>query len=113
MQAGVAQGGLVSPVLFSLYVTDIHTPSCQTELAEYTDDTALIATFHSPSLFVSYLETYLSRLEHWLRDWRIAINISKSTTLLFVKTARHIQKARPVQYLGEPMQWVETVLSWG
>jgi hypothetical protein len=41
----------------------------------------------------------LPRLVHWLRDWRIAINVSKSTGLLFVKVARHIQKPRPDQFL--------------
>jgi hypothetical protein len=28
--------------------------------------------------------------------------------VLFVKAARHVQKPRPVQFLGEPIQWVET-----
>jgi hypothetical protein len=108
MRAGVAQGGLVSPVLFSLYVNDIHTPSRHVELAQYTDDTALAATSRGPSLLVTYLEAYLDRLERWLRDWRIACTISTSTAVLFVKAARRIQKPRAVQFLGEPIQWVET-----
>jgi hypothetical protein len=108
MRAGVAQGGLVSPVLFSLYVNDIPTTSGRVELAQYADDTALVATSRSPSLLVGYLETYLGRLERWLLYCRIAINVSKSTALLFVKAARRIQKPRNVQFLGEPIQWVET-----
>jgi hypothetical protein len=76
MRAGVAQGALVSPVLFSLYVNDMPESSRHVELALYADDTALIATFRSPLLLVSYLETYLNTLELWLRDWRIAINVS-------------------------------------
>jgi hypothetical protein len=108
MRTGVVQGGLVSPVLFSLYVNDIPTPSRHIELAQYADDTALVATSRSPSLLVAYLEDYLGRLERWLRDWRIAINVSKSTAVLFVKAARRIQKPRAVQVLGEPIQWVET-----
>jgi hypothetical protein len=91
MRACVAQCGLVSPVLFSLYVNDISTPSRHVELAQYADDTALVTTSRSPSLLVGYLEAYLGRLERWLRDWRIAITISKSTAVLFVKTARLIQ----------------------
>jgi hypothetical protein len=98
------QGGLVSPVLFSLYVNDIPTPSHHVELAQYADDTALVATSRSPSFLVGYLEAYLGRLERWLRDWRIAINVSKSTAVLFVKAARRIQKPRALQFLGELIQ---------
>jgi hypothetical protein len=36
------------------------------------------------------------------------MNVSKSTAVLFVKAARRIQKPRPVQFLGEPIQWVKT-----
>jgi hypothetical protein len=63
MLAGVAQGGLVSLVLFSLYVNDIATHSRHVQLAQYADDTALLATSRSPSLLVGYLEAYLGRLE--------------------------------------------------
>jgi hypothetical protein len=63
MWAGVAQGGLVSPVLFSVYVHVIPTPSRHVELAQYVDDTALIATSRDPSLLVCYVEAYLGRLE--------------------------------------------------
>jgi hypothetical protein len=97
MRAGVAQGGLVSPVLFSPYVNDMPTPSRHVELALYVDDTALIATSRSPLLLVTYLETYLNRLELWLRDWRIAINVLKSTAVLFTKTTRRVQRPRPSQ----------------
>jgi len=64
MRAGVAQGGVVSPVLFSLYVNDIPTPSRHVQLALYADDTALMATARSPSFLFNYLEAYLCRLEH-------------------------------------------------
>jgi hypothetical protein len=108
MRAGVAQSGLVSPMLFSLYVNDIPTPSRHVELAQFADDTALVATSRSPSLLVGYLEAYLGILERRLRDWRIAINVSKSTTVLFVKAARRIEQPRPVHFLGQPIQYVET-----
>jgi hypothetical protein len=80
MRAGVAQGGLISPVLFSLYVNDIPTPSRHVELAQYAVGTALIATSRSPSLLFGYLEAYLGRLELWLWDWRTA-STSRKTPL--------------------------------
>ena len=39
-----AMGGVISPVLFSLYVNDIPTPSRHIELAQYADDTAIVVT---------------------------------------------------------------------
>jgi hypothetical protein len=108
MRAGVAHGGLISSVLLSLYVNDIPTPSRRVYLAQYADDTALVATSRSPSLLVRYMEAYLGRLEHWQRDRRITINMSKSTAVLFVHAARRIQKPRQCYFLGEPIQWVET-----
>ena len=56
MWTGVGQGGLISPVLFSLYVNDMPSPSHHVELALYTDDKAIIATSRKPTLLVSYLE---------------------------------------------------------
>jgi hypothetical protein len=75
MRAGVAQSGLASSVLFSLYVNDLPTPSSYVELAQYADDTALIAMSRDPSLLIGYLEACLGRLEVWLRNWRMAVNV--------------------------------------
>jgi len=66
MQAGEAQGGLISPVLFSLYVNDMLSPSHHVELAVYADDTAIIATSRKPTLLVSNLESYLNDLQRQL-----------------------------------------------
>ena len=56
MRAGVAQGGLIFLVRFSLYVKDKPSPSQHVGLALYADDTAIIATSCKPTLLVSYLE---------------------------------------------------------
>ena len=57
MRAGVAQGGLISPVFFSLYINQMPPQSHHVELAPYADDTAIIATSRKPTLLVSYLES--------------------------------------------------------
>jgi hypothetical protein len=97
----------------SVYANDIPTPFRHVELAQYANDTALVVTSRSPSLLVGYLEAYLGRLEHLLRDGRIVINVSKSIAVLFFKTATCIRRPRPVQFLGEPMQCVETARHLG
>jgi len=56
MRADVAQGEIISSVLFSPYV-DILSPSRHIDLALYADDTAVIATSRRPALLVRNLET--------------------------------------------------------
>jgi hypothetical protein len=107
MRAGAAQGALISPVLFSLYV-DMPSPSHRVELALYEDDTAIIATSRKPTLLVSYLESYLNDLQQWLSEWRIAINVPKSTAIIFARAGRCFFQPRLVTLFGEPIQWVET-----
>jgi hypothetical protein len=82
-------------VLFSLYV----------------NNTAIIATSSKPVLLVSYLESYLSNIEQWLKEWRITINVSKSTAMLF--TRKRIQEPQPVQLFGEPILWVDAARCLG
>ena len=67
MRDGVAQGGIISPVLFSLYV-NMRSPSLYVELALYAGDTVVTATSRQTALLIKYLETYLSDLERWLRE---------------------------------------------
>jgi hypothetical protein len=107
MQASVAQGGFISPVLFSLYVNDMPSPSHHVELDLYADDTAIIATSRKPTLLVSYLEAYLSDLQPWLSEWIIAINVSQNTAIIFACAGRCFIQPLPVTLFGEPIEWVD------
>jgi hypothetical protein len=70
--------------------------------------TAITATSRKPMLLVSYLESYLNDLQRWLSEWRIAINVSKSTAIIFARARRRFIQPRPVKLFGEPIQWVDT-----
>jgi hypothetical protein len=59
-------------------------------------------------LLLRYLEAHISNLEWWLREWRIVINISKSTAIIFMRAGQRFLKPRPVQLFREPIQWVDT-----
>ena len=98
--AGVVRGERISFVLFGLYVNDIPSSSCHDELAPYADNTAVIATSRRPALLVHYMESYLSDLHRWLREWTIAIKVSHNSTVFFAKAGRRIQIPRPIQLLG-------------
>jgi hypothetical protein len=56
----------------------------------FADDTLAIATSSEATLLVKYLGTYHSDLVLWLRKWRIAINVSKGSAMLFARAGRLI-----------------------
>jgi retron-type reverse transcriptase len=96
IRAGVAQGGLISPVLLSWHVN--MPSSSHIELALYADDTAIIATPRKQTLPISYLESYLNDLQRWLSEGRIAINDSKSTAIILTRARRRfIQSSGSIQ----------------
>jgi len=113
MRAGIAQGGLNTPVLFSLYVNDMASPSHRFELVLYAEDTAIIATTRKPMLLVSYLESKLNDLQRWLSEWRIAINVSKSLVIIFARAGRRFIQPRPVTLPGTNQMGRHNSLSGG
>jgi len=54
---------MISPVLFSLYVNDMPSPSHHIELALYADNMAIIAMSRMLTPLVSYLESNLNDLQ--------------------------------------------------
>jgi hypothetical protein len=104
----MVQVSLISLVLFSLYVNDKPKPLHHVALALYVVNAAIIATSHKPTLLISYLESYLNDFLQWLSEWRIAINISKSTSVIFTSAGQHFIKPQPVKLFREPIQWFKT-----
>ena len=66
------------------------------------------ATSRKLTLLVSYLQSYLNNFQRWLSEWRNAINVSKSTTIIFVRAAWCFIQPQPVTLFGVPIQWVNT-----
>jgi len=85
MRTGVTEGGIMSPVLFSLCVNDMPSHSHQVELAPCADKMTMS---RQPALFDNFLTSYLRDLERWMREWGISINVSKRTAILFAKACR-------------------------
>ena len=100
MHAGWCGSGWIDIPSSSVCVNYLPPPSHHVELAFYADDTVIIST--------SYLESYFNDLQRCLSEWTIAINVFKSTAIIFARARRHFIQPLPVTLFGEPIQWVDT-----
>jgi len=81
--AGVPQGGVLSPILFLLYVSSIPDPSAhKASLSQYADDVAAWSVDNKVHLAADRLQAYIHRLEAWMGTWGIKVNPGKSQLLL-------------------------------
>ncbi|KAL4131219.1 hypothetical protein QTP88_008560 [Uroleucon formosanum] len=62
INAGVPQGGILSPLLYNIFVSDQPT-SPNTLVADYADDKVIISINDDPYLASAYLQTHLGMVE--------------------------------------------------
>ena len=90
MLAGVPQGSILSPILYSMYTDDLSNyPS--TTFHTFADDTCLLNPHEDPDQASSLLQDNLDSLEIWFHRWRVKINKAKS------QHAFHLQPSSSTQ----------------
>ena len=82
INAGVPQGGILSPFLFNIYVADQPTMQ-QTIVADYADDKVILSINENPLIASSHLQAHLDLLSEWYEKWRVKINQNKSIHTTF------------------------------
>lgn len=64
INAGVPQGGILSPILYNIYASDQPTTP-YTAIANYTDNKAIISINNDPLTASSNLQNHLDYMENW------------------------------------------------
>ncbi|GFV39414.1 RNA-directed DNA polymerase from mobile element jockey [Trichonephila clavipes] len=86
-EAGVAQGTLVSPLLFNIYVNNIPTHD-NAILCMFADDTVILASHTELKLAARAINRHLLVLEDWFSKWKIAHNVAKTEAVFFTRKTR-------------------------
>ena len=89
LKAGVPQGAILSPLLFSLYINDIVECAEAADFNLFADDTSAYVVAKSAATLQSQLQTVLDKMSVWLRTWSVSVNFKK-TALLVLSTKRSI-----------------------
>lgn len=100
--AGVPQGAMLSPLLFSVYISDIPIPQ-NSQTAIYADDTLLYSSDSNLNVAINRLQISLDDLIAWYKKWRIAINATKSEVKIF--TLRRYNEPPKLKINNEEISW--------
>jgi hypothetical protein len=108
--AGLPQGAVLSPILFTLYTADFpRIPHIHTAL--FADDTALFTQSWRIDTISRRLSRALGRILNYLSRWGLKVNIDKPKAIVFTK--RRPTHPAPIRLEGVTIPWTTEVIYLG
>ena len=83
LKTGVPQGGVLSPTLFNIYMSDIPKPPENVNLEVYADDMNTMSSDNNYHIAEQNLQPYLDEIFEWTKINDLQLNATKSSSTLF------------------------------
>ena len=88
---GIPQGSVLGPLLFAIYINDLHDAITNSSVYHFADDTNLLNINKSPKRMQVQMNQDLKNLYKWLLANKISLNCSKTELIFFHQPGRKIQ----------------------
>ena len=83
ISCGVPQGSILRPLLFILYINDMHKVSDLLHFIIFADDTNIFYLDKNPIRLVNTLNAELEKLTEWFKINKLSLNVGKSNYMVF------------------------------
>ena len=102
IEHGVPQGSVLGPLLFLIYINDLHNAIHNSDTYHFADDTHLLHFIkkHNGIFKTRKLNIDLKSLNHWLLANKISLNAAKTEVVLFRKPHVKTIQIKPIKLNG-------------
>ena len=92
---GVPQGSILGPLLFLLYINDLHSSSSLLSFTLFADDTTIAFSDSNPAKSLNIMNAELLKVSSWFKANKLSLNEHKTKFMLFSKSS-HLSEDIPI-----------------